>query len=318
MSRSLLVCVLFALVLGSSGVARAQDDAAKAEAVAIASACADIWATKTLSELNNVGAAALSPFEKALWDLQLKLDDAQGEYGIANLEYIVAHKKATAALEKLASSAADMAIHEALKKQEATPTEPGLLDTLIDKVAKADGQGLTDLALVGVNDAAPDALLQEQAKAEKALIEAKKKALAAEAKVNAARFAITSIRACVNDQVTHLETETADVTPDPSLPAVGEYRMDAVFEGAPTRTFDIPAASGDIPYSPAPCHDACMAAPGTCVAWNYTYNATASGLPPAQCAIYEDGASLGATISKSGFSGFGPKAAGLGLASQAQ
>src|SRR5688572_22121195 len=114
MSRSLLVCVFFVLVLGLPVVAPAQDDAAKAEAVAIASACADIWATKTLSELNNVGAAALSPLEKALWDLQLKLDDAQGEYGIANLEYIVAHKKATAALEKLASSAADMAIHEAL------------------------------------------------------------------------------------------------------------------------------------------------------------------------------------------------------------
>lgn len=318
MRPSLLVFAVAALITAPV-ITSAAEDAAKTEAVNIASACADIWATKTPVELNAVGGLALGPFEARAKALALELDDAQEAYGNTQLDYIVAHKRATAALERLAASTVDMALNEAKKKQEAVPSDSSLLDSIVDRVAKADGQGLTDMALVGVNDAATDALLQEQARAEKAMIAAKKAALAVEAKANAVAFAISSIRACINDQASYLGNQGAQTAEpeSPSLPAVGGYRMDALFAGTPTRRFDIPAATGDIPYSPAPCHDACMASGDKCVAWNYTYDAAAAGLPPAQCSIYEDSAALGETISSSGFSGYGPKAAELGLAAAA-
>lgn len=318
MRRSLLAFAIAALVAAPVSASAAEDVAAD-EAAAIASACADIWATKTPAELNAAGGLALGPFEARATALALELDDAKEAYGTAQLAYIAAHNKATAALEQLAASTFDLALNEAKKQQEAIPSDSSLLDSLVDRVARGDGQGLTDMALVGVNDAATDALLQEQARAEKAMLAAKRAALAVQAKVNVATFAMASIRACINDQALYLGDEAGDTAEpaNPSLPAVGRYRMDVLFAGAPTRTFDIPAASGDIPYSPAPCHDACMASADKCVAWNYTYDSVAAALPPARCAIYEDGAALGDTISSGGFSGYGPKAAELGLAAAA-
>lgn len=319
MRRSVVACATVLSLTLAPFVAIAE--VSPVSGAGIGAGCADIWAAKSPEELKTVSTQLFAALDQQIKDLQIPLDDAKGDYENTKVDYALAHTLATKALTRLASSAVDAGIHEALKKEEASPSGGGLLDQLVDTVAKTDGQSLTNMAKVGVNDAATDALLKDQAKAEQAMLAAYKKVLVIQSKLNALTFARNAITSCQHDQEEYLASNgpssgSSEPVAQPTLPESGGYRMDVQFSGAPSRTFDMPAdQAADIPYSPAGCHDACMAEPQVCVAWNYTYNSTASGYPPAHCSLYE-GAAPGSSISKGGFSGFGPKAIGLGLATK--
>lgn len=325
MSRPIAV-LCAALLTGSTAIAEEaarpapqvdppeQHDAA---AQTILEACTEIVAADSIERLGEVAGPIVDRANQQRDMTDIALTRAAEEYYDAMVAFSSARTHTNRTIVKFLETAADFALYEASRPQ---AERPMIVEELTQAIDDFIGEG-TAAALENPHtanflnrDAAIDAAFEAEHEARDALAAARRKVVDLETRLNVGKAIATGILVCLDDQENYLNASLASVPAE--LSPAGGYRMDALFDGAPSRSFDIPAAQGDIPYSPAPCHDACMAA-GDCVGWNYTYDPVAAGLPPARCAIYEDATTLGATVHEGGFSGYGPKAVELGLAAPA-
>lgn len=326
MFRLVAVCVLCALV-ASPVLAQKQPPTKRppgpvtqevAATDTIIEACTEVYAATKPGDLEDLSNDLIAQHIATRDHLETQRQDLMGNWVDAATRFSSLRHWVNEGIMEMALTAGDYATHQAIQEEDAKPI-------VIEKLGEAIDMALGDGAADALSNPFLDEILaldkkltrriQEEYEAQQLAIAARRALVEHDARILVARAVVTGIQACIDEQAIYVGN-IADVAAVADAPEAGRYRMDTGFTGGlPARIIDMPPDPGDIPYSPAPCHDICMAEQ-SCVGWNYVH----SGEGPARCEIFDEGGDV-AQSTRSNidtrvfyFSGLGPKAVELGLA----
>lgn len=294
-----------------------QHDAA---AQTILDACTEIFAADSIERLGEVAGPIVDRANRQRDEADVAHSRAAEAYFAAFMAFANARGLTNDAILKFVDTLSDYALYDAARAEASQPLLQEEISKNIDAfLGEGTAQALENPHAANFlsRNAVLDAAFAAEREAQFKMIAARRKVVELEVQLNVGKAIWNGISVCLDDQENYLTAAAANAPR--TLPAVDEFRMDVRFAATPGKTHEIyPDATSDIPYSPAGCQSFC-AGDATCVAWNYIYPSPAgqSALAPAICEILVEAGDIARSESGAFFSGLGPKAVQLGLATAA-
>ena len=326
----LIATLSAALLTGSTAIAEdavpaqlgppEQHDAA---AQTILEACTEIFAADSIEKLGEVAGPIVDRANHRRDEADVAHTRAAEEYFEAIMAFANARGHTNNSILKFVETLSDYALYDA---DRAKASQPLLQEESSKNIDAFLGEG-TSQALENphaanflARNAVLDAAFAAEREAQLKMIKARRKVVALEVHLNVGKAIWNGISVCLDDQEDYLSAAVASNPPPATLPAVNDFRMDVRFAATPAKTHEIyPDTKSDILYSPVGCQNFC-AGDDACVAWNYIYPSPAeqSAFAPAICEILVEAGDTAQSVSGAFFSGLGPKAVELGLATAAE
>jgi hypothetical protein len=175
--------------------------------IVIGSACAEIWATGSIGELQTLVDSLNVDYEASMNSAIDETFATKLDYDTAADDYRARYAATIMAILDIAGKLGNQEVYQKAWEQSQRPAMPqDAFDAFTDAVV--DGRGTEILVHVGdllLSDAAIDSALAEEHAAKEAVIAARREYLEANARLNAMETIIAAVEVCALDQRRYLE-----------------------------------------------------------------------------------------------------------------